>query len=211
MIYNFKYSSLDKREEVLTYLKENNFKRVIDVGATMNSWSSAFLTHYVDVNEWINSSCKGFHGNICLYSTWEPILKDVEENGLFDFVICSHTLEDIAAPQFVSEMLCKIAKEGFIAVPSKNMELTRNINGPYYGWVHHRWIYNKEGDKFVAYPKLNFLEHYDHSNIVNKFTSDINELCFFWKDNFEFNIVNNDYMGPNVEAVYSYFNNLDAE
>jgi hypothetical protein len=211
MIYKFKYSNSDKREEVLSYLKESNFKRVIDVGATMSGWSGEFLSHYVDINKWANSPCKGFHGNICLYSTWEPILKDVEENGLFDFVICSHTLEDIAAPQFVSEMLCKIAKEGFIAVPSKNVELTRQVNGPYLGYVHHRWIYNKEQDNFVAYPKLNFIEHYDHSDIVNKFTSDINELCFFWKDNFKFNIVNDDYMGPNVGAVYTYFNNLNLE
>ena len=211
MIYNFKYSQVDKREEVLTYLKENNFKRVIDIGATAAGWSSEFLSHYVDIIKWENSPCKGFHGNICLYSTWEPILKDVQENGLFDFVICSHTLEDIAAPQFVSEMLCKIAKEGFIAVPSKNIELTRQVNGPYLGYVHHRWIYNKEGDKFVAYPKLNFIEYYDHSHIVNRFNSNINELCFFWKDNFEFNIINNDYMGPNVQAVYTYFNNLDID
>jgi hypothetical protein len=208
MIYNFKYSNNNDRTEILQYLKESNFKRVIDVGATAAGWSSEFLSHYVDINKWENAPCQGFHGNICLYSTWEPILKDVEENGLYDFVICSHTLEDIAAPQFVSEMLCKIAKEGFIAVPSKNMELTRNINGPYYGWVHHRWIYNKEGNKFVAYPKLNLIEHADYSHIVKKIPQGFNEISFYWKDDFEFNIVNDDYMGPDVGAVHSFFNKL---
>jgi 2-polyprenyl-3-methyl-5-hydroxy-6-metoxy-1,4-benzoquinol methylase len=136
---------------------------------------------------------------------------DVKKNGLFDFAICSHVLEDIASPQFVSEMLCKIAKEGFIAVPSKNIELSREINGPYLGHVHHRWIYNKENNKFVAYPKLNFLEFCDHSDIINKFYHTIDELCFFWKDNFELNVINNDFMGPNVESVYGYFNNLNFE
>ena len=211
MIYNFKYSTNQDRSEILQYLKENNFKRVLDVGATMSGWSSEFLSHYLDINEWDNSPCQGFHGNACLYSTWEPVLKDVEENGLFDFVICSHTLEDIAAPQFVSEMLCKIAKEGYIAVPSKNKELSRYIDGPYYGWVHHRWIYNKEGNKFVAYPKLSFLEHCDHSHIVNKISPDLNEISFFWKDEFEFIIANNDFMGPNVQSVYSYFAGLDND
>ena len=211
MIYNFKYSNSWNREEVLNYLKENKFKRVIDIGATMSGWSNNYLTHYVDINVWKDSPCKGFHGNICLYSTWEPILKEVEENGLFDFAICSHTLEDISAPQFVSEMLCKISKEGFIAVPSKNIELARHINGPYLGHIHHRWIYNKEGDKFVAYPKLNFLEFYDHSHILDRYDSNINELCFFWKDGFDFHITNNDYMGPNVDAVPPYFLNLDID
>lgn len=211
MIYNFKYSSVNHKKEVLDYLKEKNFKRVIDVGATASGWSSEYISHYVDINEWVGSPYKGFHGNICLYSTWEPILKDVEENGLYDFVICSHTLEDISSPQFVSEMLCKIAKEGFIAVPSKNIELRRNTNGPYLGYVHHRWIYNKEGDKFMAYPKLNFIEHRDWTNIREKYGDSVDELCFFWKDSYDFNIANNDYMGPNIDAVYEYFNNLDLD
>lgn len=211
MIYNFKYSNHNSRGEVLDYLKENNFTRVIDVGATMNGWSKDFMTHYLDINKWENFSQIGFHGNICLYSTWEPVLVDVQKNGLFDFAICSHVLEDIASPQFVCEMLCRIAKGGFIAVPSKNTELSKGINGPYLGYVHHRWIYNKENNKFVAYPKLNFLEFYDHSHIINKFYPTINELCFFWKDNFELTIANNDFMGPNVESVYGYFKGLNFE
>ena len=105
-------------------------------------------------------------------------------------------------------MLTRIAREGFIAVPSKNIELTRDINGPYYGHIHHRWIYNKEGDRFVAYPKLNFIEHTNFDSVTSEFSSEINELCFFWKDSYNLDIVNNDYMGPNVEAVNQYFTGL---
>ncbi len=211
MVYNFKYSNYENREEVLNYLKKMNFKRVIDIGATMSGWASQYLSHYVDINKWEDSPCFGFHGNICLYSTWEPILKEVEKNGLFDFAICSHTLEDVASPHFVSEMVCKIAREGFVAVPSKNVELRKQINGPYLGYVHHRWVFNKEKNKFIAYPKLNFLEYLDHSHITSRFNSTINELCFFWKDNFELDVVNSDFMGPTVPDVYRYFNNLDAD
>jgi len=208
MIYNFEYSNFHNREKALTYLEEKKFTRVIDVGATANGWSNRFLTHYVDIHEWPNTRHIPFLGNICLYSTWEPILRDVEENGLFDFAICTHALEDISSPQFVSEMLTRVAKEGFIAVPSKNVELSRHVNGPYYGHIHHRWIYNKEGDEFVAYPKLNFIEHSNFDSITQAFDSSINELCFFWKGDFKFNIVNSDYMGPNVEAVQQYFKGL---
>jgi hypothetical protein len=209
MIYNFKYSINWDRHEVLEYLKSKNFKRVIDIGATANGWSVEYITHYMDINAW-NTDVIGFHGNICLYSTWKSVLEDVANNGKFDFAICSHTLEDISSPQFVSEMICEIANEGFVAVPSKNVELSRNVNGSYYGHVHHRWIYNKEDNKFVAYPKLNFIEHRDWSSIVSRHHGH-NELCFFWKDDFKFNIVNNDYMGPSADAVYEYFGGLNNE
>jgi hypothetical protein len=198
------------RTEVLTYLESKKFKRVLDVGATANEWSSKYLSHYMDINKWKDTDIEGFLGNICLYSTWKLVLEDVNKNGKFDFVICSHTLEDISSPQFVCEMLCEIANEGFIAVPSKNIELTRNINGPYFGHIHHRWIYNKENNNFIAYPKLNFIEYIDWSNINSKFNN-FNEICFFWKDSFKLDIVNNDYMGPDPESVISYFIGLNND
>jgi hypothetical protein len=208
MIYNLKYSNLSNREEILNYLKEKQFKRVLDIGATMAGWSSEYLSHYMDINVWTDAKAKGFLGNICSIKTWDQVLEDVEKNGKFDFVICSHTLEDISSPLMVTEMINKIGLEGFIAVPSKNMELTRYVNGPYLGWVHHRWIYNIQGNEFVAYPKLNFIESYDWSDITSSFSNDINEICFFWKDNFEIKFTNDDYMGPNVESVYNYFAGL---
>lgn len=207
MIYNFNYSNSDKTH-VLNYLKEKNFKRVIDIGASANGWSSEYLTHYVDINVWKDTNIKGFIGNICNYSTWKPIIEDVNDNGKYDFAICSHTLEDISSPQLVCEFLCQIANEGFIAVPSKNKELIRNVNGIYYGYVHHRWIFNKENDKFVAYPKLNFIEYVDWSQVIKQL-GDHSELYFYWKDNFVLNIANNDYMGPDVNSVYSYFRGLN--
>jgi hypothetical protein len=209
MIYDFKYSDMS-RHEVLAYLETKKFKRVLDVGATAHGWSAKYLSHYMDINPWNNSNAKGFLGNICLYSTWKPVLEDVAVNGKYDFVICTHTLEDIASPQFVTEMICEIGNEGYIAVPSKNVELSRNINGHFYGHIHHRWIFNKESDNFVAYPKLNFIEYIDWTKTISKFHA-FNEICFFWKDSFKLNVVNNDFMGPNPGAVVSYFNGLNNE
>ena len=210
MKYDFKYTNEDK-SEVINYLQAKKFKRVIDIGASGNVWSKDYLTHYVDINAWDSDEIVGFIGNICLYSTWESILEDVKNNGKFDFAICSHTLEDISCPQLVCEMMCKIAKEGFIAVPSKHAELIKHshVNNPYYGYIHHRWIYNKESDKFVAYPKLSFIEHIDWSDINNNYQG--SELRFYWKDYFSLEIANNDYMGPDAPSVINYFNNLRTD
>lgn len=211
MIYNLKYSNYTDRSEVISYLASKSFTRVLDIGATMNGWSASYISHYMDINPWKESPCEGFIGNICLLSTWEPLLEDVKQNGLFDFVICSHTLEDISSPQFVSEMICRIGKEGFIAVPSKNEELRRGVNGEFYGHIHHRWIYNIENDEFIAYPKLNLIEKKDYSETIKQIDPALNEISFFWKDEYPFKIVNNDYMGPNTEAVHGYFEGLRKE
>jgi hypothetical protein len=73
---------------------------------------------------------------------WSKIEEDVSKNGKFDFCVCSHTLEDIINPEFVQSMINKYCKSGFVAVPSKYQECTRNIphNGTYRGYIHHRYI-----------------------------------------------------------------------
>jgi hypothetical protein len=209
MIYNFKYVKRHDRTEVIEYLSEKNFTRVIDLGACAASWSTSYITHYADVQRHSNSNLHGFVGSICTFNVWEEILKDVEQHGKYDFVICSHTLEDISSPQLVCEMMPKIANEGFIAVPCKYSELKKH-EGSYYGYIHHRWIFNKEGNEFVAYPKLNFIEYSDITNklFTGRDVEDSLEISFFWKDTFKMKVINGDYMGPNISSVIGYFNGL---
>jgi hypothetical protein len=214
MIYNFKYSNdFRQRPEVVEYLKQKKYSRVLDVGGSVNSWSSPYITHCTDIQPHNNTSVHQFIGNISTYSIWKNILDDVKKNGKFDFVICTHTLEDISSPQLVCEFLPLIANEGYIAVPSKYMEFIKH-EGWYNGWIHHRWIFNKEGNNFVAYPKLSFLED---TNILSAFGWDNNskdipfDLSFFWKENFTLNIINNDYMGPDVKSVMEYYLKLQND
>lgn len=205
MIYNFKYSDTLDRTEVIRYLQEKKYARVIDIGASASSWSTPYITHYADILEHSNSSLHAFTGSICSYHTWKQILDDVQANGKFDFVICTHTLEDISSPQLVCDLLPLIANEGYVAVPSKYKELVKH-EGPYFGWIHHRWIFNKEGNDFVAYPKLALTEYINIPSLLKgNENSNSTDLSFFWKDNFVLNIANNDYMGPDVESVVRYF------
>lgn len=57
-----------------------------------------------------------------------------------DFVICSHTLEDIRDPVWVCSEMNRIAKAGYIEVPSRLEEQTFGFQGDLAGWGHHRWL-----------------------------------------------------------------------
>lgn len=58
----------------------------------------------------------------------------------FDFAVCSHTLEDVRDPVWVTGELQRVAAAGYIEVPSLREELTYGIQGPWVGWGHHHWL-----------------------------------------------------------------------
>jgi hypothetical protein len=204
----FHYRALGDRIEVLSHLESNPKKRVLDIGYSAHTWSSKFVTHYVDIRSANDKSKVAFEGDINFPQVWEAVEKDVLENGLFDYCICSHTLEDIINPVYVASMIDRFCKAGFIAVPSKFTEMT-TVEGAYRGYIHHRYIYNFENGKLVGYPKLNFIEYdkrFDY--IADQFKVENSELQVFWNDNFELKIINDNYMGPNANAVLNYYNGL---
>ncbi len=68
------------------------------------------------------------------------------EDGRFDFAICSHTLEDVRDPVFVCQELSRVAKAGYVEVPSRLMEQAFGIQGPWVGYGHHHWLVERVGD-----------------------------------------------------------------
>jgi len=212
--FNIKISN-SSRYDVIEYIKQNKQKKdfkVVDVGGSIGGWSTNYIDALIDFNDAvnINGSIKHFKCDITNPDSWAQILLYVEENGKFDFCICTHTLEDIMNPVYVSEQIEKIAKEGYIAVPSKYRELSRFECGErsYRGYIHHRWIFDINDSIFVGYPKINYL---DSTNIFDRIADlDDNkcDLSFFWKDKIEIAYINNNYLGPNVESVKTYYNSL---
>jgi SAM-dependent methyltransferase len=83
--------------------------------------------------------------DICSHEAW-PFQDDQ-----FDFVICSHTLEDVRDPIRVCEELQRVGKAGYIEVPSRLEEQTVGVNGEWPGWAHHRWLcdIDEHGIQFV--------------------------------------------------------------
>lgn len=78
--------------------------------------------------------------------TW--IQRDICEHTPFpfadksiDWVICSHTLEDIRDPLWVCQEMMRIGRRGYIEVPSRATESSRGASHPRIaGLTHHRWL-----------------------------------------------------------------------
>ncbi len=62
------------------------------------------------------------------------------EDDLFDFAICSHTLEDVRDPIWVCGELTRVARAGYVEVPSRLEEQSYGVQGPWVGWGHHHWL-----------------------------------------------------------------------
>jgi hypothetical protein len=98
-------------------------------------------------------------------ATW--IQRDVCDHKPFpfaddeiDFVVCSQTLEDLRDPVWVCMEMCRVAKGGYIEVPSRLEEQSWGVVGPYVGHQHHRWLVDvtASGLEFIHKP------HDIHSN-----------------------------------------------
>jgi len=141
-----------------------------------------------------------FQGNICMPEVWGKVLLRVKKNGQYDFCICSHTLEDVSNPEYVCYMMSRIAKAGFIAVPSKYVELCRNDEG-FRGYVHHRWVYTltKEG-ALIGYPKFPFLEH-EEALRSKVYRPQIAELAVYWEGSIDLVIAGGGIYGPAVAPI----------
>jgi len=212
MIYNISISNGNRYDVIQYILKKKALGKftVIDIGGVFNGWSASYIDAIIDFNckyiENSDNNIKLFNFDITDPNKYSEIDDYISQNGKFDFAICTHVLEDIMNPVFVCEQMIKIAKEGYIAFPSKYRELYR-FEGQYRGYIHHRWIFDIKNDSIIAYPKINYIENYIFDRIAN-ISNDVQDLSFFWKDTIEMTYLNSNFLGPNVQSVIEYYNNL---
>jgi len=152
---------------VLKWIDPND--RVLDVGGGVQVFQRANavidllafdlrqLTKHAQGMEEAFSSKDWYVGDICSPDVWSNF-QDKE----FDFVVCSHTLEDIRDPIFVCSQLIRVAKAGYIEVPSRFREcLKGNLNSIVSGWEHHRWVIDVEDGTVAFTMKHPFFNHFD--------------------------------------------------
>jgi len=213
MLFDIKIgNSMKNRSIILEKLKELKSKdpnfTIIDIGGSLDGWSSHIVDAIMDINPpVVNTSIKIFVANLNKHDDWKEILEYVKQNGKFSYAICSHTLEDIANPTLAMDMMPMIATDGYIAVPSKYREFSF-IEGKYRGYIHHRWIYDYKDGKFIGFPKLSFIEYETDLHRLGNASPEIDELSFQWSNLIDYEIVNNDYMGPSVSHVKMYYKRL---
>jgi hypothetical protein len=134
------------RERILAELPDSAV--VLDVGA----WAKPFARAdwVIDLLPYETRGLYGYEGrvsegerfttdtwvsrDICAREPW-PFADDQ-----FDFAICSHTLEDVRDPIWVCSELERVAKAGYVEVPSRLEEQTYHVQGPWVGWGHHHWL-----------------------------------------------------------------------
>ena len=200
------------RHEVLRAVdslkKDRNNFTLLDIGASHNPFNREYLTHTFDIMDTPMEGVHAFRGNMNRCQDWQPLLDYVAEHGKFTFCNCTHTLEDLANPMLAIEMMPKIAEQGFLAMPSKYNELQRR-EGPFRGTMHHRWIWNNEGGRLIAYPKIPIVDSmtfYPYEGNIEQ-QAEL-ELRMFWISDIDFSIVNDDYLGPTAEAIYDIYRKL---
>ena len=77
----------------------------------------------------------------------------------FDFALCVTTLEDIRDPIWVCAEMSRVAKAGYVEVPTIEAELIYNIEGPFLGHSHHRWLVDIVDGELVFMHKPHSIHH----------------------------------------------------
>jgi hypothetical protein len=155
----------------------------------------------------VDTSIKMFVANLNKHDDWKEILEYVKQNGKFSYAICSHTLEDIANPTLAMDMMPMIATDGYIAVPSKYREFSF-IEGKYRGYIHHRWIFAIHENQCIGFPKINYIDSVNTFDAVAHVSNSCSDLSFYWKGEMKIHYINNNYLGPSVDHVVNYYNQL---
>lgn len=203
----FIYARMGDHEYVLKILRAVNLiGTVLDVGAADNPWTAEFLSATFDLREPHLDPSKHilhFRGNLNNPYGWDEIRSYAAKEGKFKYSVCSHTLEDIAYPQLALQWLPEISEAGFISMPSHLQELRRNIEGPWRGYIHHRWMYRERNGKLLVIPKISALEYMNE--LQGSDNPDTTELQVFWDHDIAYEVLNDDYLGPNVHCVQEMY------
>ncbi|HVT18474.1 MAG TPA: hypothetical protein VHQ90_20140 [Thermoanaerobaculia bacterium] len=132
-----------------------------------------------------------------------------------DFVICSHTLEDVRDPLWVCSEAARIAKAGYLEVPSRIAESSRGVEPGQVGWSHHRWLIEIEGSHLSFLMKYHKIHSHWRLSLPERFlrrlADERQRQWLFWNGSFTFSEVT--LHGPDtiqaelekfVQAVHPY-------
>ncbi len=109
-----------------------------------------------------------------------------------DLVICSHTLEDIRDPLWVCSEMIRIAKAGYIEVPSRAWESCRGHTPGIAGLSHHRWLIDIHDNALSFLQKYHLIHNWRYSlpaAVLKEMSEKEKVSWLFWEGSFEFSEV----------------------
>lgn len=108
----------------------------------------------------------------------------------FDFAVCSHTLEDVRDPVWVCAELVRVARAGYIEVPSRLQEQSWGVIGPWVGWSHHRWLVDVGDGRIDFVHKPHALHGREALHFAPGFAESLSQeervQWLWWEGSFEF-------------------------
>ncbi|HMS15860.1 MAG TPA: methyltransferase domain-containing protein [Planctomycetota bacterium] len=142
---------LDRFEDMAARLGLKPGDRVLEVGGGGNPFPAAQVV--CDLT--FGSSAQRNGAPACLRSDRTYVEAPVEElpfgDGEFDFVYCTQVLEHVKDPESACGELARVARRGFVEMPSRLGELTN-------GNPTHRWIVDLV-DGVLQFTPRPFIEH----------------------------------------------------
>ena len=171
--------------------------RVLDIGGWARPFNRA--NYVLDIGSYETRGVFGSQGpeeEFFSKETW--IARDLCDRNpypfsdkYFDYVICSHTLEDIRDPIFVCSEINRIGKRGYIEVPSLESELTLGIeHRSYAGRYHHRWLVDIKQNDIIFTFKYHIIHFHWKYHLPNRHKSNLTPhrlvQYLFWEKSFSY-------------------------
>ena len=194
---------------MLAWLKDRRARcpdfGVIDVGGAADTWSAEVVDASLRTADDGPGAPLRFAGNLNEARGWEAVLAHVSRHGRFAYAICSHTLSGLAYPAMALEILPRIAEAGYIAAPSRYLEALKP-EGPYRGFIHHRWVLDALDGELVLAPKIGLLEYLALAGEPGwPAAPERFELQTIWRGGIGFRPLNDDYLGPTRGDVVDHY------
>jgi hypothetical protein len=112
------------------------------------------------------------------------------EDGQFDFVVCSHTLEDVRDPVRVCAEIARVGRAGYVETPSRLEEQSYGFQGPWVGWGHHHWLVEIDGDRVDFVFKHHVMHGRESDHFPDGFQKTLSPeervTTLWWEGSFEF-------------------------
>jgi hypothetical protein len=131
----------------------------------------------------------------------------------FDFAICSQTLEDLRDPLWVCSELVRVAKAGYLEVPSRLVESTMAVERPHQaGLSHHRWLIEVSGSHVKFMQKYHAVHADWRFHLPPRFrkrlTPESSVTWLWWEGSFSFEEIECPGGVPGIERELQRFARL---